>query len=103
MLPSLRSVSSACLLLVLFAGLTLLFGPADLRHAKPERVADDRVIGTRRYNFGLKRRLPMGRWPDSDAVQVTLLLGPSHLIAARRELKDRIDLNGNGLLFGDLE
>jgi hypothetical protein len=32
-----------------------------------------------------------------------LLLGPSHLIAARRELKNRIDLNGNGLLFSDLE
>ena len=45
----------------------------------------------------------MGRRPDSDAVQVTLLLGPSHLIAARRELKDRIDLNGDGLLLGDLE
>jgi hypothetical protein len=81
----------------------LLFGPADLRYAKPERVADDRVIGTRRNNFGFQRRLPMGRWPDRDAVQVTLLLGPSHLIAARRELKDRIDLNRDGLLLGDLE
>src|SRR5260370_27173770 len=32
-----------------------------------------------------------------------MLLGPSHLIAARRELKDRIDLNRDRLLLGDLE
>src|SRR5216683_5459271 len=45
-------------------------------------------------------------WPeahDNDATKVALLLGPSHLVAARRELKDRIDLNGNGLLLSDLE
>ena len=40
---------------------------------------------------------------NHNSVQVALLLRPAHLVAAGRELKDRIDLDRDGLLLRELE
>src|SRR6266852_4356647 len=87
----------------LLARLFLLLGPADLRHVKSERIANDRCVGIGRDDLCLEYRLPMGRCTIHDSVQIALLFRPAHLVAAGRELKDRIDLERDGLLLCKLE
>src|SRR5260370_41363641 len=82
---------------------SLLLGPTDLRHVKAERIAKDRVVGIRRNDPRLELCLPMRRRAERDAVQIALHFGPAHLVALCRELEDRIDLDLDGLLLGDLD
>src|SRR5579885_827334 len=86
-----------------FSPSALLLRPADLGHVEAERIAHDRVVGTRWYDLRLQDRFPMGRSTNRRAVQFVLRLAPSDLVAPRRELQDGIDLNGDGFLLRALE
>src|SRR5579885_1780978 len=86
-----------------FSPSALLLRPADLGHVEAERIAHDRVVGTRWYDLRLQDRFPMGRSTNRRAVQFVLRLAPADLVALRRELEDGIDLDGDGFLLRALE
>src|SRR5271154_506433 len=88
---------------MLFGALALLFSPTDLIHVKAQWIANDRVIRCRRRKLRLELRLPVARCARPAALQITRLLGPPHLVAFRRQLKDRFDLYGYGLLLRNPE
>src|ERR1700676_2629308 len=98
-----RSATTSCFGFMGYLPLALTLRPGDAGDVQAKRVAHESVARSRGLHLDLKNCFPSGGVTARIAAEVLRLLGPTDLVAARRDLEDRVDVYADGLMLGELE